>query len=72
MVPVAFSRADGAEFRTAMGFLAIGGMLSSTVLTLVVVPVAYTYEQQLREAVRRLVTHFPELLFAARQRLRRT
>jgi HAE1 family hydrophobic/amphiphilic exporter-1 len=69
MVPVAFSRADGAEFRTAMGFLAIGGMISSTLLTLLVVPVAYSFEQQLRGLVRRLVARLPGLVYAARQRL---
>ncbi|NNL66609.1 MAG: efflux RND transporter permease subunit [Myxococcales bacterium] len=42
MIPVALSSADGAEFRIPMGVLAIGGMLSSTLLTLAVVPVVYT------------------------------
>ena len=42
MIPVAISSADGAEWRNPMGILGVGGMLSSTLLTLVVVPVAYT------------------------------
>jgi HAE1 family hydrophobic/amphiphilic exporter-1 len=42
MVPVAFARSDGAEFRNPMGILMIGGMTSSMVLTLYVVPVFYT------------------------------
>lgn len=42
MIPVAFSNSDGAEFRTPLGIIVIGGMLSSTLLTLLVVPVAYT------------------------------
>lgn len=42
MVPVALARSDGAEWRTPMGILVIGGMASSTLLTLLVVPVAYT------------------------------
>jgi HAE1 family hydrophobic/amphiphilic exporter-1 len=62
MVPVAFSRADGAEFRTAMGILAIGGMLSSTALTLVVVPVVYTYLEELRERAVGLSAALPEWL----------
>lgn len=41
MVPVAISNSQGAEMRNAMAFVAIGGLLSSTLLTLVVVPVAY-------------------------------
>jgi HAE1 family hydrophobic/amphiphilic exporter-1 len=42
MVPVTLSSSDGAEFRAPMGVLVIGGLLSSTVLTLVVVPAAYS------------------------------
>jgi HAE1 family hydrophobic/amphiphilic exporter-1 len=42
MLPVALSNADGSEWRNPMGILAVGGMLSSTLLTLLVVPVAYT------------------------------
>jgi len=42
MIPVAFSNSDGAEFRTPLGIIVIGGMLSSTLLTLLVVPVVYT------------------------------
>ncbi|MDR3499496.1 MAG: efflux RND transporter permease subunit [Parvibaculum sp.] len=41
MIPVAISTSQGAEIRNAMGFVAIGGLISSTLLTLVVVPVAY-------------------------------
>jgi HAE1 family hydrophobic/amphiphilic exporter-1 len=42
MLPVAFGSGDGAEFRAPMGVISIGGMASSTLLTLLVVPVAYT------------------------------
>lgn len=42
MIPVAFSTSDGAEFRNALGLIIIGGLASSTALTLLVVPVAYT------------------------------
>src|SRR5262249_52692103 len=42
MIPVAISTSQGAEFRNAMGVLLIGGILSSTFLTLLIVPVAYT------------------------------
>lgn len=42
MVPVAFAVSDGAEFRRPMGVLVSGGLVSSTLLTLIVVPVAYT------------------------------
>jgi HAE1 family hydrophobic/amphiphilic exporter-1 len=42
MIPVAISTSQGAEFRSGMGVLMIGGILSSTLLTLLIVPVAYT------------------------------
>lgn len=42
MVPLAVSTSQGSEFRTGLGFLLMGGMISSTLLTFVVVPVAYT------------------------------
>ncbi len=41
-IPVAFSTSDGAEFRNPLGIIIIGGMFSSTMLTLLVVPVVYT------------------------------
>ena len=41
MIPVALATSDGAEFRQPMGILVIGGLVSSTLLTMVVVPVAY-------------------------------
>lgn len=41
MVPVAFATSDGAEWRNGMGFIIIGGLTTSTLLTLLVVPAAY-------------------------------
>ena len=48
MVPLAISRSDGAEYRNSLGILIIGGLLSSMLLTLIVVPVAYTLVDDLR------------------------
>lgn len=42
MVPVALGLGAGAEVRRPMGISVIGGLLTSTLLTLVVVPVAYS------------------------------
>ena len=42
MIPIALATSDGAEWRRPMGVLVIGGLLSSTFLTLLIVPVAYT------------------------------
>lgn len=41
MMPVALTQSDGAEWRNAMGFIIIGGLATSTFLTLLVVPAAY-------------------------------
>nr|WP_240988417.1 efflux RND transporter permease subunit [Cupriavidus taiwanensis] len=43
MVPLAFSLGEGAEQRAPMGQTVIGGIITSSILTLVVVPVIYTY-----------------------------
>ena len=43
MVPLALALGEGAEFRAPMARAVIGGLISSTLLTLVVVPVVYTY-----------------------------
>ena len=42
MVPIAFSTAEGSEFRSPMGQAVIGGLVTSTLLTLFVVPVVYS------------------------------
>jgi len=42
-VPLALALGEGAEFRAPMARAVIGGLISSTLLTLVVVPVVYTY-----------------------------
>jgi HAE1 family hydrophobic/amphiphilic exporter-1 len=56
MIPVALSRTDAAEFRNPMGLLMIGGLLSSMLLTLVVVPVFYTLVDDWRFALQRMVS----------------
>jgi hydrophobic/amphiphilic exporter-1 (mainly G- bacteria), HAE1 family len=43
MLPVALALGEGGGFRAPMARAVIGGMVSSTLLTLVVVPVAYMY-----------------------------
>lgn len=42
MLPTAFALADGAEIRRSMGIVLIGGLLTSTLLTPLLIPVAYT------------------------------
>jgi HAE1 family hydrophobic/amphiphilic exporter-1 len=43
MLPLSLGLAEGAEFRRSMGTVLIGGLLSSLILTLFLVPVVYTW-----------------------------
>lgn len=42
MLPTALAFADGAELRKGMGIVLVGGLFTSTVLTPILIPVAYT------------------------------
>jgi hydrophobic/amphiphilic exporter-1 (mainly G- bacteria), HAE1 family len=55
MLPVALALGEGGTFRAPMARAVIGGLITSTLLTLVVVPVAYTYLDGLGARARRLV-----------------
>ncbi len=54
LMPLAFSNATGAEFRAPMAVIVIGGLTTSTLLTLVVVPVFYSYVDDASGALARL------------------
>ncbi len=43
MMPIALALGAGAEFRAPMARAVIGGLITSSLLTLVVVPVVYTF-----------------------------
>jgi multidrug efflux pump len=43
LLPLAFASAEGANGRIAMGTAVIGGMLTSTLMTMFIVPAIYTY-----------------------------
>ncbi|KRB28699.1 efflux RND transporter permease subunit [Acidovorax sp. Root70] len=49
MVPLAFALSEGAEQRAPMGQAVIGGVITSSLLTLVVVPVVYCYMDDLAQ-----------------------
>ena len=51
MIPTAIGTGIGAEFRAPMAIAVIGGVLSSTVLTLLVVPVAFLWVEKARDVV---------------------
>ncbi len=54
MMPVAFQIGHGAETRSPMAVVVIGGLLSSMLLTLVLVPVTYTIMDDIHGWLRRL------------------
>ena len=47
MMPLAFAISEGSEQRSPMGQAVIGGVITSSLLTLVVVPVVYCYMDDL-------------------------
>jgi HAE1 family hydrophobic/amphiphilic exporter-1 len=49
MVPLAFALSEGSEMRAPMGQAVIGGVITSSLLTLVVVPVVYCYMDDLAQ-----------------------
>jgi len=65
MLPLAFELGAGAEFRAPMARAVIGGLITSTLLTLVVVPVVYTYLDDLGARVARWWSKTPSYQPAA-------
>jgi HAE1 family hydrophobic/amphiphilic exporter-1 len=63
MLPLALALGAGSEMRQGMAIVVIGGLTSSTLLTLVLIPVVYTYVDALRERVPAL---FKRVSWAAR------
>ena len=51
MLPVALGWGEGAEFRAPLGRAVIGGVITSTLLTLVVIPTVYEIMDEWREAI---------------------
>nr|WP_315847801.1 efflux RND transporter permease subunit [uncultured Rhodoferax sp.] len=54
MVPLAFALTEGSEMRAPMGQAVIGGVITSSLLTLVVVPVVYCYMDDLANWAKRM------------------
>ncbi|MDI1246244.1 MAG: efflux RND transporter permease subunit [Rhodoferax sp.] len=53
MLPLAFALSEGSEMRAPMGQAVIGGVITSSLLTLVVVPVVYCYMDDLAQWLRK-------------------
>jgi HAE1 family hydrophobic/amphiphilic exporter-1 len=56
MLPLALALTEGSEQRAPMGQAVIGGVITSSLLTLVVVPVVYCYMDDLAQWARRLIS----------------
>jgi HAE1 family hydrophobic/amphiphilic exporter-1 len=48
MIPVAIGLNEASKQRTSMGVAVIGGLISSTLLTLIVVPAVFAYVDRFR------------------------
>jgi hydrophobe/amphiphile efflux-1 (HAE1) family protein len=64
MIPVAIGSGEGGDFRAPLGRAVIGGVITSTVLTLLVIPTFYDIITRWRDALghrlrRKKVTHVP-------------
>lgn len=57
-LPVAIGLNEASKSRTAMGVAIIGGMISSTILTLIVVPAVFTYVDRFRVWANKLGAKF--------------
>jgi HAE1 family hydrophobic/amphiphilic exporter-1 len=55
MMPIALSLSSGSEWKSGLAWALIGGLISSLLLTLILVPVVYTKVDQWRETVPALV-----------------
>jgi HAE1 family hydrophobic/amphiphilic exporter-1 len=53
MLPIAMAMGEGGGFRAPMARAVIGGLITSTMLTLVVIPVVYTYMDDIGSWIKR-------------------
>ena len=60
MIPVALGHGEGADFRAPLGRAIIGGVITSTVLTLLVIPTFYDILAGWRESLARLFGREPK------------
>ncbi len=65
MIPVALGRGEGADFRSPLGRAVIGGVITSTLLTLVVIPTFYEILDEWRERVLARRAHAPHAVAPA-------
>ncbi len=68
MIPIAVGMGAGAEARAPMAIAVVGGLFMSTLLTLLVVPVVFTYMDDLQQFILKAFNH-PDADEDKRQRL---
>ncbi|MDR0370588.1 MAG: efflux RND transporter permease subunit, partial [Prevotellaceae bacterium] len=49
MIPIAIARGAGAEWKNGMGWVLIGGLVSSMFLSLIIIPLVYYGFYRIRE-----------------------
>jgi hydrophobic/amphiphilic exporter-1 (mainly G- bacteria), HAE1 family len=64
MLPVAMGRGEGAQFRAPLGIAVIGGVVTSTFLTLLVIPTGYEILDEWRQKLSRLLGFRPKQMTA--------
>jgi hydrophobic/amphiphilic exporter-1 (mainly G- bacteria), HAE1 family len=64
MIPVALGRGEGAQFRAPLGVAVIGGVITSTFLTLLVIPTGYEILDEWRQAFMRRLGRTPKQMTA--------
>jgi HAE1 family hydrophobic/amphiphilic exporter-1 len=60
LIPMAIGIGEGSELQAPMARVVIGGLMSSTLITLVVIPVIYTLAEQRSEKRREVPMHVPQ------------
>ncbi len=64
MIPVALGRGEGAQFRAPLGVAVMGGVITSTLLTLLVIPTGYEIVDEWRQAFSRWFGMTPKQMTA--------
>ncbi len=60
LIPLALGLEEGSELRSPMAITVMGGLLTSTFLTLVIVPIIYYYVEKIKESLKRLFGKFTQ------------
>lgn len=61
MLPVALGFGAGAELRSSMGVVLVGGLITSTFLTLIIVPLVYLLVDKIQHRFKRRSSHKPSI-----------